>query len=86
MPTGLMGRVFANGSGSNPSTSHTKDLKRKKKVLEASLLNTQHYKVHNKGVDIAKEAFWSPSTSVANFIYITHTDIYLYIKNKYAHT
>ena len=48
--------MFANGQGdwgSIPVWSHTKDLKKKKKkkkkVLDASLLNTQHYKERIKG-------------------------------------
>ena len=62
--------------------------KKKKKVLDATLLNTQHYKVRIKDkvepsrewsstlplhlgvVAIEKGAFGSPSTKVANFIYI----------------
>ena len=35
-------------SGFNPRSSHTKDSK-KKMVLGASLLNTQHYKMRIKG-------------------------------------
>ena len=42
--TGTMIRVFANGPGDR--SSHTKDTKM---VLDASLLNTQHYKVWIKG-------------------------------------
>ena len=46
-------------------------------VLDTSLLNTQEYKICIKGkveqfigvVAIEKEAFWSPSTKVANFTY-----------------
>ena len=41
---GLVGRVFANGS--IPSHVIPKTLKM---VLDTSLLNTQQYKVHNKG-------------------------------------
>ena len=33
----------------NPRSSHAKDFKRKKKVPDASLLNTQHYKEWNMG-------------------------------------
>ena len=47
-------------------------------VLDTSLLNTQQYKVRIKGKveqyrerssALEKEAFWSPSTMVANFTY-----------------
>ena len=51
-------------------------------ALDTSLLNTQQYKVRIKGkveqsrglvaigvVAIEKGAFWSPSTTVANFTY-----------------
>ena len=43
---GLVRRVFANGPGDwgfSPRLSHNKDSK--KMVLDATLLNTQHYKV-----------------------------------------
>ena len=36
---------LANGTGFNPKSSHTKD---SKTVLDASLLNTQHYKLRIK--------------------------------------
>ena len=43
-----------------------------KMVLDTSLLNTQQYKIRIKGVvAIEKGAFWSPSTTVANFTYFT---------------
>ena len=63
-------------------------------VLDATLLNTQHYKVKIKGksgaiqgkklrpllhldvVAIEKEAFWSPSTSLANFTFTIYIFIY----------
>ena len=52
---GLMSRVFANGAGFNRRSSHTKD---SKMVLDAALLNTQHYKVSIMGkVEISRE--WS---------------------------
>ena len=60
-----MSRVFANGPGDWGSIPgrHAKD---SKMVLDASLLNTQHYKVRIKGkVDQSRE--WSsalPYTSV----------------------
>ena len=58
-------------------------------VLDATLLNTQHYKVRIKGkveqsrewssalgvVAIEKGAFGSPSTKVANFTYYAHTKV-----------
>ena len=43
---GPMSRVFANGPGFNPRSSHTKDLKM---VLDLDLLNIQDYKVRIKG-------------------------------------
>ena len=46
----MMVRVFAKWPGRlvfNPRSSHTKDSK--KMVLDASLLNTLHYKVRIKG-------------------------------------
>ena len=47
-------------------------------VIDTFLLNTQQYKVLSrvkwsnpgKVVAIEKGAFWSPSTTVANFIYL----------------
>ena len=52
-------------------------------VLDTNLLNTQQYKVcidskmeqsreRSGVVAIEKRAFWSPSTTVANFIYLYH--------------
>ena len=60
--------------------------KTQKMVLDAALLNTQHYKVRIKGkmeqsrkrssalgvVAIEKRAFGSPSTKIANFSYFTY--------------
>ena len=55
---GLMSRVFANGPGGRgsisgrviPKTQKKKKKKKKKKmILDATLLNTQHYKVRIKG-------------------------------------
>ena len=47
----LVGKVFANGPGDRGSIpvqiTYTKDLK-KKMILNATLLNTQHYKVRIK--------------------------------------
>ena len=58
-------------------------------VLDSSLLNTQQYKIYIKGkverrplhlgvVAIEKGAFWSPSTTVANFINYIYIYIYIY--------
>ena len=81
---GIMVIVFADGPGdwgSIPGQVIPKT--KKKKVLDASLLNTQYYKVQIKGkveqsrersnvlhlgvVAIEKEDLGSPSTTVANF-------------------
>ena len=72
--------VFANGpedQGSIPGRVIPKTLKM---VLDTSMLNTQHYKVRIKGkVAIEKGAFWSPSTTVTNFIfYLLYLCIYIY--------
>ena len=45
---GLMSRVFANGPGDRGSIPG-RNTKATKKVLDASLLNTQYYKVRIKG-------------------------------------
>ena len=80
---GIVGRIFTNGPGFNPRSSHTKN---SKIVLDASLLNFQHYKVWTNGkwsnpwkgvvpsplprvVTIEKKAFRSPSTPVGQLIY-----------------
>ena len=47
--TGLVGRVFANGSGDLGSIPGRVKPKILKMVLDTSLLNTQHYKVCIKG-------------------------------------
>ena len=44
-----MGSVFANGSEDLGSIPGQVIPKTQKMVLDASLLNTQHYKVHIKG-------------------------------------
>ena len=56
--------------------------KTQKMILDASLLNTQHYRVRTKGkveqssvVAIEKGAFGSPSIKVANFTYFYHVVI-----------
>ena len=72
---GLAVRVFANGPGDLGSIPCRVMPKTQKLVLDASLLNTQHYKVQMKGkveqsregVAIEKGAFGSPSTMVGNF-------------------
>ena len=65
-----MVRMFANGPGDQGSIPDWQ----KKKVLDAALLNTHHYKVQIKGkveqssrVAIEKGAFGSPSTTVTKF-------------------
>ena len=45
----MMVRVFASGSGNLRSIPCRAIPKTQKMVLDASLLNTQHYKVHIKG-------------------------------------
>ena len=47
---GLVGRVFANGPGDRGSIPGLVVPKTLKIVLDTSLLNTQHYKVRNKGI------------------------------------
>ena len=47
--SGLVGRVFANGPGDRDSIPGRVIPKTLKMVLDASLLNTQHYKVRIKG-------------------------------------
>ena len=82
---GLAGRVFANGPGDLGLIPGRVIPKTFKMILDTSLLNTQEYKVHIKGkvkqsrelrpplylgvVAIEKGAFWSPSTTVANFTF-----------------
>ena len=46
---GLMSRVFANGPGDQSSIPGQVIPKTQKMVLDAALLNTQHYKVRLKG-------------------------------------
>ena len=72
--------MFANGPGDLGSITGRVILKTQKMVLDATLISTQHYKVRVKEqfresrsalpyslVAIEKGAFWSPSTTVANF-------------------
>ena len=91
---GTMVRVFANGLGDLASIPGRVIPKIQKMVLDATLLNTQYYKVRIKGkveqskerssalplhlgvVAMEKGAFGSPSTNLANFMYIY---IYIYI-------
>ena len=55
---GQMSRVFANGPGDQGSIPGRVIPKTKKMVLDAALLNTQHYKVRVKGkVEQSRE--WS---------------------------
>ena len=55
---GLMIRVFTNGPGDRGSNPDQVIPKTQKMVLEAALLNTQHYKVRIKGkMEQSKE--WS---------------------------
>ena len=62
----LMGRVFTNGPGDRGSILGQVIPKTQKMLVEATLLNTQHYKVQIKGkVEQSRE--WSstlPNTSV----------------------
>ena len=82
---GLMSRVFADCPGNQGSIPGRVIPKTQKMVLDATLLNTQHYKVPIKGKveqlrewssalhisveTIEKGAFGSPSTMVTNFTY-----------------
>ena len=47
--TGPIGRVFANDPGNRSSIPCRDKPKTQKMILDASLLNTQHYKVRIKG-------------------------------------
>ena len=49
MSIGLVGKVFANGPGDQGSIPGRVIPKTQKMVLDAALLNTQHYKVCIKG-------------------------------------
>ena len=51
----MMVRVFANSAGFNPRSNHTKD---SKMVLDATLPNTQYYKVRIKG-KVEQSRKWS---------------------------
>ena len=83
-----MNWAFANGPGNRGSIPGRVISKANKLVLDAALLNSQHYKVRIKGkMEQSKEwssalpytffekgAFESPTTKVANFTYL-----YIYI-------
>ena len=58
---GLAVRVFANGSGDLGSIPGRVIPKTQKMVLDASLLNTQHYKVRIKG---KVEQSWERSSAL----------------------
>ena len=66
-----MAIVFVNGPGDLGSIPGRVIPKTLKMVLDTSLLNTQQYKVRICVEAIEKGAFWSPSTTVANFTYFT---------------
>ncbi len=55
---GLMSRVFANGLGDWVSIPDQVIPKTQKMVLDATLLNTQHYKVRIKG-EVEQSREWS---------------------------
>ena len=84
-PTGTMVKVFVNNSSDRGSISKTQ-----KVVLDASLLNTQHYKAQIKGkVEQYREGivpfpiprFRLPLTMVGQLIYI-YIYIYIYMYDK----
>ena len=63
---GLMSRVFANGPGDQGSIPGQVIPKTQNMVFVAALLNTQHYKVRNKG-KVEQSWEWSgalPNTSM----------------------
>ena len=80
-----MSRVFTNGPGDQVQSQVESYQTLKKMVLDATLLNTQHYKVrvkwsnpgkgvapslHFSVVAIEKGAFGSPLTKFANFTFL----------------
>ena len=82
----LAGRVFANVPGDLGSIPGHIIRKTFKMVLDTTLLNTQQYKVRIKGkVEQSWErssalpctSFWSPSTTIANFTYLSFLEILL---------
>ena len=70
-----MGRVFANSPGDRGSFPGRVIPKTFKMVLDTSLLNTQQYKVV---VAIEKGVFWSPSTTVTNYIFVQLQEFVLF--------
>ena len=63
----LMGRVFANSPGDWDSIPGLVTLKTQKSVLDAALLNTQHYKLRIKGkVEQSRE--WSSALSYTSVL------------------
>ena len=70
---GLVGRVFADGPGDLGSIPGRVTPKTFKMVLDTSLLNTQHYKVHIKG---KMEQSWERSSA------LPYTSVYLLLKRK----
>ena len=90
---GIEGREIANGLGNRGSIPGRVIPKTLKMVLDTSLLNIQHYKARIEGkveqsrerssyvVAIERGAFWSPSTTAANFTFfiISWEDISLFI-------
>ena len=62
-------------TGFNPRSSHTKD---SKMVLDAALLNTQHYKVRIKGkVEQSREYF--PAVLSKQTLYSTQVMMFLFL-------
>ena len=87
---GVVGRVLANRSGDRSSIPGRVIPKTQKMVLDASLLNIQHYKVRIKGklgnpgkavalglVVIEKGAIGSPSTTAAKCFNIFYAMLYM---------
>ena len=69
LSTGLMSRVFAYGPGDRGSILGLVIPKTKKMVLDATLLNTQHYKLSIKGkVEQSREGVTpSPTPWCSNY-------------------
>ena len=64
---GLMSRVFANGSGDRGSKTGRVIPKTQKMVLDAALLNTQHYKVRVKWSNPGKGVAPSPTPRCSSY-------------------
>ena len=64
-----MVRVFSKGLGDQGLIPGRDITKTKKMVLDATLLNTQHYKVRNKGKwsNLGKSVAPSPTTSCSSY-------------------